>query len=120
MYKIRKYRITLNLRVNEVGLRVRACNEYLGCLESNETDKEKKKKLKTKLNVKSKHKIKKKKKNKNKKKNSKKKLYFFIKNANLKYPQTNLFLVTALRDFNAKLGQWYIDGFIFNRELINK
>lgn len=83
--------------------------------------KKKKKKLKTKLNVKQKHKIKKKnKKNKNKKKNSKKKLYFFIKNANLKYPQTNLFLVTALRDFNAKLGQWYIDGFIFNRELINK
>ena len=83
--------------------------------------KKKKKKLKTKLNVKQKHKIKKKnKKNKNKKKNSKKKLYFFIKNANLKYPQTNLFLVTALRDFNAKLGQWYIDGFIFNGELINK
>ena len=82
--------------------------------------KKKKKKLKTKLNVKQKHKIKKKKKKKNKKKNSKKKLYFFIKNANLKYPQTNLFLVTALRDFNAKLGQWYIDGFIFNGELINK
>ena len=82
--------------------------------------KKKKKKLKTKLNVKQKHKIKKKKKNKNKKKNSKKKLYFFIKNANLKYPQANLCLVTALRDFNAKLGQWYIDGFIFNRELINK
>ena len=41
-------------------------------------------------------------------------------NANLKYPQTNLFLVTALRDFNAKLGLWYIDGFIFNGELINK
>ena len=82
--------------------------------------KKKKKKLKTKLNVKQKHKIKKKKKNKNKKNNYKKKLYFFINNANLKYPQTNLFLVTALRDFNAKLGQWYIDGFIFNRELINK
>ena len=83
--------------------------------------KKKKKKLKTKLNVKQKHKIKKKKKKKkNKKKNSKDKINFFIKNANFKYPQTNLFLVTALRDFNAKLGQWYIDGFIFNGELINK